>query len=76
MLQRNALPNQCSTGSMIRPRSFNDVATQPDHWQSLCRTGIFCQRFRVDQVLRRDSSLTPFRLWLRDLLRQAIAIVE
>jgi hypothetical protein len=47
MPQRNALPNQRSTGSMIFPRSFNDVATRPDHWQSLCRTGIVCQRFRV-----------------------------
>ena len=47
MPQRNALPNQRSTGSMICPRSFNNVATRPDHWQSLCRTGIVCQRFRV-----------------------------
>ena len=30
--QRNALPNQRSTGSMICPRSFNGIATQPDHW--------------------------------------------
>ena len=54
MLQRNAVPDQRSTGGMICARSFNDVATRPGHWQSLCRTGIVCQRFRWDQVLRRD----------------------
>ena len=62
MLQRNALPNQLST--MICPRRFNDAATQPEHWQSLARTGIVCQRFRGGPGFEEGQLLRRMR-WLQ-----------
>jgi hypothetical protein len=52
MLQCNALPNQCSAGTMIYPGSFNGVAVEPNHSQSLCPTGTIRQRSGSDEVLR------------------------
>jgi len=55
MLQCNALPNQCSAGTMMRPSSFNGVAVEPNHWRSPCPTGTIRERTRSDKVLRRDA---------------------
>jgi hypothetical protein len=32
MLQCNALPNQCSAGTVIGPGSFNDVVEEPNYF--------------------------------------------
>jgi hypothetical protein len=50
LLQCNALPNQCSAGTMICPGRFNGVAVESNHWQSLCPTAAIRQRSGSDEV--------------------------
>jgi hypothetical protein len=58
MLQRSALPSQCSAATMICPGSFNGVAEESNRWQSLCPAGTIRQRFGSDEVLRRDVNIS------------------